>query len=38
MAAFINYSARRYLQTTLARTAKPLVEGPSAHAGGHEGK
>lgn len=39
MAAVFNHCARRYLQTTARNLSKkPVVEGPSAVSGGHEGK
>ncbi|KAJ3644667.1 hypothetical protein Zmor_022378 [Zophobas morio] len=37
MAALINHSVRRFLQTSARRAAGPRVEGPSAVSGGHEG-
>ncbi|GJQ80918.1 hypothetical protein Trydic_g4735 [Trypoxylus dichotomus] len=36
MAAIVNHSVRRYLQTTVARGAA-RIEGPSAVSGGHDG-
>lgn len=38
MAAVLNYSIRKYLQTSAINASKRVVEGPSAVAGGHEGK
>lgn len=37
MAAMVNHSLRRYLQTSLAAASKQQVLGPSAVSGGHEG-